>query len=481
MMYIIENLKKVRYLLEIYHSKACFFYSTLVFLKIRIMEVNKVLQDLERRHPGEIEYLQAVHEVLESIKEVYNQNPQFEKAAIIERLVEPDRVLTFKIPWMDDEGNVHVNLGYRVQFNNALGPYKGGLRFHPSVNLSILKFLGFEQIFKNSLTTLPIGGGKGGSDFQPKGKSNAEIMRFCQAFMLELWHVIGPETDVPAGDIGVGGREIGFLYGAYKKLTNSYTGVLTGKGVNWGGSLIRPEATGFGAVYFAQEMVGTRKQTLEGKRAAVSGFGNVAWGAVRKLNELGAKVITLSGPDGYVYDEEGISGKKIDYMLELRASNDDIIEPYAREFKSAVFIKDKHPWDVKCDIAMPCATQNELDVQDALTLVKNGCMCVCEGANMPSTPEAVEIIQKNGLLFAPGKAANAGGVGVSGLEMTQNAMKLRWPAEEVDKRLHEIMNAIHESCVRYGKRPDGYVDYVKGANIAGFLKVANSMLDHGVI
>ncbi len=382
---------------------------------------------------------------------------------------------------MDDEGNVHVNLGYRVQFNNALGPYKGGLRFHPSVNLSILKFLGFEQIFKNSLTTLPIGGGKGGSDFQPKGKSNAEIMRFCQAFMLELWHVIGPETDVPAGDIGVGGREIGFLYGAYKKLTNSFTGVLTGKGINWGGSLIRPEATGFGAVYFAQEMVGTRKQTLEGKRAAVSGFGNVAWGAVKKLNELGARVITLSGPDGYVYDEEGISGKKIDYMLELRASNDDIIEPYAREFKSAVFVKDKHPWEVKCDIAMPCATQNELDEHDAETLVKNGCMCVCEGANMPSTPEAIEIIQKNGLLFAPGKAANAGGVGVSGLEMTQNAMKLRWPAEEVDKRLHEIMNAIHGSCLRYGKRADGYVDYVKGANIAGFLKVANSMLDHGVI
>jgi glutamate dehydrogenase (NADP+) len=344
-----------------------------------------------------------------------------------------------------------------------------------------LKFLGFEQIFKNSLTTLPIGGGKGGSDFQPKGKSNAEIMRFCQAFMLELWHMIGPETDVPAGDIGVGGREIGFLYGAYKKLTNSFTGVLTGKGINLGGSLIRPEATGFGTVYFAQEMVGTRKQTLEGKRAVVSGFGNVAWGAVRKLNELGAKVITLSGPDGYVYDEEGISGKKIDYMLELRASNDDIIEPYAREFKSAVFVKDKHPWEVKCDIAMPCATQNELDEHDAQTLVKNGCMCVCEGANMPSTPEAVEIIQKNGLLFAPGKAANAGGVGVSGLEMTQNAMKLRWPAEEVDKRLHEIMNAIHESCLRYGKRADGYVDYVKGANIAGFLKVANSMLDHGVI
>jgi glutamate dehydrogenase (NADP+) len=445
------------------------------------MEVNHVIQDLERRNPGEIEYLQAVREVLESIAEVYNRNPQFEKAAIIERLVEPDRVLTFKVPWVDDEGNVHINRGFRIQFNNALGPYKGGLRFHPSVNLSILKFLGFEQIFKNSLTTLPIGGGKGGSDFQPKGKSNAEIMRFCQAFMLELWKIIGPETDVPAGDIGVGAREIGFLYGMYKKLTNTYTGVLTGKGINWGGSLIRPEATGFGAVYFAQEMLGTRNGKLAGKKAAVSGFGNVAWGAVRKLNDLGAKVITLSGPDGYVYDETGISGEKIDYMLELRASNEDIIEPYARKFSSAVFIKDKHPWEVKCDIAMPCATQNELDEKDAQTLVSNGCMCVCEGANMPSVPEAIEIIQKNGLLFAPGKAANAGGVGVSGLEMTQNAMKLRWPADEVDNRLHEIMGAIHESCVKHGKRPDGYIDYVKGANIAGFLKVANSMIDHGII
>jgi glutamate dehydrogenase (NADP+) len=445
------------------------------------MEVNNVIQDLERRNPGEVEYLQAVREVLESISEVYNRNPQFEKAGIIERLVEPDRVLTFKVPWVDDEGNVHVNRGFRVQFNNALGPYKGGLRFHPSVNLSILKFLGFEQIFKNSLTTLPIGGGKGGSDFQPKGKSNAEIMRFCQAFMLELWKIIGPETDVPAGDIGVGAREIGFLYGMYKKLTNTYTGVLTGKGVNWGGSLIRPEATGFGAVYFAQEMLATRNEKLAGKKAAVSGFGNVAWGAVKKLNDLGAKVVTLSGPDGYVYDETGISGEKIDYMLELRASNEDIIEPYARKFSSALFVRDKHPWEVKCDIAIPCATQNELDEHDAQTLVKNGCICVCEGANMPSVPEAIEVIQKNGLLFAPGKAANAGGVGVSGLEMTQNAMKLRWPANEVDKRLHEIMSAIHESCVKHGRRSDGYIDYVKGANIAGFLKVANSMIDHGII
>ena len=439
------------------------------------------MADLEKRNPGEVEYLQAVHEVLASIEAVYNQNPQFEKSGIIERLVEPDRILTFKIPWMDDQGNVQVNRGYRIQFNNALGPYKGGLRFHPSVNLSILKFLGFEQIFKNSLTTLPMGGGKGGSDFQPKGKSNAEIMRFCQAYMLELWKIIGPETDVPAGDIGVGAREIGFLYGMYKKLTHECTGVLTGKGLAWGGSLVRPEATGFGAVYFAQEMMATRNESLKGKKVAVSGFGNVAWGAVRKLNQLGAKVLTLSGPDGYIVDEEGISGNKIDFMLELRASNEDIVEPYARKFKSGVFVSNKRPWEVPCDIAMPCATQNELGEADAQQLIKNKCSCVCEGANMPGTPEAVDTIQRNGLLFAPGKAANAGGVAVSGLEMTQNAMKLHWIAEEVDSKLHQIMGAIHESCVRYGKRPDGYVDYVKGANIAGFLKVANAMLDQGVI
>ncbi|MBP1670235.1 MAG: NAD-specific glutamate dehydrogenase 1 [Bacteroidetes bacterium] len=439
------------------------------------------MADLEKRNPGEVEYLQAVREVLASIEVIYNQNPQFEKSGIIERLVEPDRILTFKIPWVDDQGNVQVNRGYRVQFNNALGPYKGGLRFHPSVNLSILKFLGFEQIFKNSLTTLPIGGGKGGADFQPKGKSNAEIMRFCQAYMMELWKIIGPETDVPAGDIGVGGREIGFLFGMYKKLTNNYSGVLTGKGLAWGGSLVRPEATGFGAVYFVQEMMATRKDTMQGKKVAVSGFGNVAWGAVKKLDQLGAKVITLSGPDGYVYDKEGISGNKIDYLLELRASNEDIIEPYARQFKSSTFTSGKRPWEVPCDIAMPCATQNELDQADAQNLVNNKCSCVCEVANMPCTPDAVETIQHNGLLYAPGKAANAGGVAVSGLEMTQNAMKLHWPAEEVDSRLHEIMRAIHASCVLYGKRPDGYIDYAKGANIAGFLKVANAMLDQGVI
>jgi glutamate dehydrogenase (NADP+) len=445
------------------------------------MDVNKILQNLEQRNPGEIEYLQAVREVLESIVDVYNQNPHFHTANIIERLIEPDRVMTFKVPWVDDQGIVHVNRRYRIQFNNAIGPYKGGLRFHPSVNLSILKFLGFEQIFKNALTTLPMGGAKGGSDFQPKGKSNNEIMRFCQSFMLELWRIIGPETDVPAGDIGVGGREIGFLYGTYKKLTNEHVGVLTGKGINWGGSLVRPEATGFGAVYFAQEMLKTRKESISGKTVAVSGFGNVAWGAVTKLNELGAKVVTLSGPDGYIFDEKGISGEKIEYMLELRASNNDIVAPFADEFESAVFIANKHPWEIKCDIAMPCATQNELDKNDALKLAKDGCICVCEGANMPCTPEAIEIIQQNKLLYAPGKASNAGGVATSGLEMTQNAMKLGWPSDEVDKRLHQIMQAIHETCRKYGTLPDGYVDYVKGANIAGFLKVANAMIDQGVI
>jgi glutamate dehydrogenase (NADP+) len=445
------------------------------------MDVNKIMQGLEHRNPGETEYLQAVHEVLESIVDIYNQNPQFHSANIIERLIEPDRTLTFKVPWMDDEGQVHVNRGYRIQFNNAIGPYKGGLRFHPSVNLSILKFLGFEQIFKNALTTLPMGGGKGGSDFQPKGKSNNEIMRFCQSFMMELWQIIGPDTDVPAGDIGVGGREIGFLYGTYKKLTHRHVGVLTGKGINWGGSLIRPEATGFGAVYFAEEMLKTRKEHIKGKTVTLSGFGNVAWGAAKKLNDLGAKVVTISGPDGYIYDQAGISGEKLAYLLELRASNDDIVEPYAQEFEGAEFIAGKTPWEVKCDVAMPCATQNELHEQDAKNLIKNGCICVCEGANMPCTPEAIELFQGNRLLYAPGKAANAGGVGTSGLEMTQNAMKLGWPREEVDTRLNTIMKAIHETCKKYGTNSDGYVDYVKGANIAGFLKVANSMIDQGVI
>jgi len=400
------------------------------------MNLEKIMNDLEKKHPGENEYLQAVREVLESIEEVYNENPQFESANIIDRIVEPDRILTFKVCWVDDSGKVQVNLGYRIQFNNAIGPYKGGLRFHPSVNLSILKFLGFEQIFKNSLTTLPMGGAKGGSDFDPKGKSNAEIMRFCQAFMLELWKLIGPETDVPAGDIGVGGREIGFLYGMYRKLARENTGVLTGKGLNWGGSLIRPEATGFGAVYFAQEMLATRGESFKGKTVAISGFGNVAWGAVTKATELGAKVVTISGPDGYIYDPDGISGEKIDYLLELRASNQDIVKPYSYEFPNAQFHQGKRPWEVKCDIALPCATQNELGKEDAINLIKNGVICVAEGANMPSTPEAIEQFIEHKILFAPGKAVNAGGVATSGLEMSQNAMKLSWRMKEVDERLH---------------------------------------------
>ena len=445
------------------------------------MNLEKIMTDLEKKHPGEAEYLQAVREVLESIEEIYNENPQFESAGILERIVEPDRILSFKVPWVDDNNKVHVNLGYRVQFNNAIGPYKGGLRFHPSVNLSILKFLGFEQIFKNSLTTLPMGGGKGGSDFDPKGKSNAEIMRFCQAFMLELWKIIGPETDVPAGDIGVGGREIGFMYGMYKKLAREHTGVLTGKGINWGGSLIRPEATGFGTVYFAQEMLKTKNQDFKGKTVAISGFGNVAWGAALKVTELGGKVVTISGPDGYIYDPDGISGEKINYLLELRASNQDIVKPYSYEFPNAQFHQGKRPWEVKCDVALPCATQNELGKEDAQTLVKNGVMCVAEGANMPSTPEAIEIFQEHKVMFAPGKAVNAGGVATSGLEMSQNSMKLNWTIEEVDMRLHQIMKSIHEQCVKYGTQNDGYINYVKGANIAGFLKVANSMLDQGVL
>jgi glutamate dehydrogenase (NADP+) len=445
------------------------------------MNLEKIMNDLEKKHPGENEYLQAVREVLESIEEVYNENPHFESANIIDRIVEPDRILTFKVCWVDDSGKVQVNLGYRVQFNNAIGPYKGGLRFHPSVNLSILKFLGFEQIFKNSLTTLPMGGAKGGSDFDPKGKSNAEIMRFCQSFMLELWKLIGPETDVPAGDIGVGGREIGFLYGMYRKLARENSGVLTGKGLNWGGSLVRPEATGFGAVYFAKEMLATKGETFKGKVVAISGFGNVAWGAAIKATELGAKVVTISGPDGYIYDPDGISGEKIEYLLELRASNQDIVKPYSYEFPNAQFHQGKRPWEVKCDIALPCATQNELGKEDAQNLIKNGVMCVAEGANMPSTPEAIEQFLENKILFAPGKAVNAGGVATSGLEMSQNAMKLSWPAKEVDERLHHIMCSIHEACVKYGKDREGYVNYVKGANVAGFLKVANAMLDQGVI
>ncbi|MEJ5302440.1 MAG: NADP-specific glutamate dehydrogenase [Bacteroidales bacterium] len=444
------------------------------------MNLEKIMQDLEKKNPGQTEFLQAVREVLESIEGFVNENPQYDSHKIIERLTEPDRIIQFRVTWVDDKGEIQVNTGYRVQFNNAIGPYKGGIRFHPSVNLSILKFLGFEQIFKNSLTTLPMGGAKGGSDFNPKGKSDNEIMRFCQAFMTELWRNIGPEMDVPAGDIGVGGREIGYMYGWWKKLTREHNGVLTGKGRNWGGSLIRPEATGFGAVYFANEMLKLVGEDFKGKIVALSGFGNVAWGAALKATQLGAKVVTISGPDGYVYDPDGISGDKINYMLELRASNNDIVKPYAEKY-GVEFFEGRRPWEVKCDIAMPCATQNELNEEDARMLVKNGVKVVCEGANMPCTPEAVAVFHENKIPFGPGKAANAGGVATSGLEMSQNGMKLMWSAEEVEERLRQIMVNIHANCVKYGTEPNGYVNHVKGANIAGFIKVADAMIDQGVI
>ncbi len=445
------------------------------------MTIHDFMAQVEAKNPGQPEFLQAVKEVVETIWDVYINNPRFVKAKILDRLVEPERTIIFRVPWVDDKGEVHVNRGFRIEFNSAIGPYKGGLRFHPSVNISILKFLGFEQIFKNSLTTLPMGGGKGGSDFDAKGKSDGEIMRFCQSFMCELFRHIGPNTDVPAGDIGVGGREIGYMFGMYKKLKNEFTGVLTGKGLNWGGSLVRPEATGFGCVYFAEEMLKTQNTTFEGKTVAVSGFGNVAWGAVQKINELGGKVVTLSGPDGYIYDADGITGEKVDFMLELRASNNDRISDYADEYPSAKFFAGKRPWEVKCDVALPCATQNELNEEDAKALVNNGCMCICECANMPCTPEAVEVFQAAKIMFAPGKAANAGGVATSGLEMTQNSMRLNWSRGEVDQRLHQIMVDIHNACVTHGKDANGWVNYVKGANIAGFLKVANAMMDMGVV
>ncbi|MFC2136949.1 NADP-specific glutamate dehydrogenase [Bacteroidota bacterium] len=443
------------------------------------MQVQSVLNDIKIRHPGEPEFYQAVNEFLESIVDFYNSNPQFESAGIIERLVEPDRVLMFRVTWLDDEGKVKVNNGYRVQFNNSIGPYKGGLRFHPSVTVSILKFLGFEQIFKNSLTTLPMGGGKGGADFNPKGKSNNEIMRFCQAFMLELWNIIGPETDIPAGDIGVGTREIGYLYGMYKKLTHKHNGVITGKSTNWGGSRIRPEATGYGGIYYIHEMLNTLGESIDGKTIAVSGFGNVAWGAIKKATELGAKVVTLSGPDGYIYDEDGISGEKIDYMLDLRYSNEDIIEPYAKKY-GVPFFKGKKPWEVKCDIALPSATENELDIHDSKLLIDNKVLLVAELSNMGCTMEAIKNFQKNKIPFSPGKATNAGGVAVSGLEMSQNAVKYSWSSEGVDDKLKRIMMDIHDTCYKHGLRDDGYVDYVKGANIAGFIKVASAMIDQGI-
>lgn len=444
------------------------------------MKTDLILNSLAAKHPGENEYLQAVKEVLLSIEDVYNQHPEFEKARIIERLVEPDRIFTFRVPWVDDKGDIQVNLGYRVQFNNAIGPYKGGLRFHASVNLSILKFLGFEQTFKNALTTLPMGGGKGGSDFNVRGRSNSEIMRFCQAFMLELWRNIGPDTDIPAGDIGVGAREIGYLYGMYKKLARENTGTFTGKGLDYGGSILRPEATGFGALYFVHQMLETQGISIKDKTVAISGFGNVAWGAAIKATELGAKVVTISGPDGYIYDPEGISGKKIDYLLELRNTGEDIVAPYASQFPGSTFYPGKKPWEQKVDIALPCATQNEVNEEDARKLIANHTLCVAEVSNMGCTAEAVDLFIEHKQLFAPGKAVNAGGVATSGLEMTQNAMHLSWSAEEVDARLHQIMSDIHTQCVAHGKE-NGYINYVKGANIAGFMKVARAMMAQGVI
>ena len=445
------------------------------------MNVNAIMQNLEAKHPGEKEYLQAVREVLESVEEVYNQHPEFERAKVIERIVEPERIITFRVPWVDDKGEVQVNLGYRVQFNSAIGPYKGGIRFHASVNLSILKFLGFEQTFKNALTTLPMGGGKGGSDFSPRGKSDAEVMRFCQAFMSELYRHIGPDEDVPAGDIGVGAREIGYLFGMYKKLTHQYEGVLTGKGLEWGGSRIRPEATGYGAVYFVQHMLNTRGLDIKDKTVALSGFGNVAWGAAKKATELGAKVITISGPDGYIYDPAGLDAEKIDYMLELRASGNDVCAPYAEKFPGSEFHADKRPWEVKADICMPCATQNEVSGEDADHIIANNPICVAEVSNMGCTAEATEKFVAAKLLFAPGKAVNAGGVATSGLEMTQNSMRLQWRNEEVDEKLHYIMESIHEQCTKYGTQADGYINYVKGANIAGFMKVAKAMMAQGIV
>ena len=445
------------------------------------MNVEKIMQDLEHKHPGEAEYLQAVREVLLSIEEVYNQHPEFERAKLIERLVEPERIITFRVPWTDDKGEVHVNIGYRVQYNSAIGPYKGGLRFHPSVNLSILKFLGFEQTFKNALTTLPMGGGKGGSDFSIRGRSDNEVMRFCQAFMTELYRHIGPDEDVPAGDIGVGAREIGFLYGQYKKLTHQFQGVLTGKGIEWGGSKIRPEATGFGALYFVNQMMQTHGLDIKGKTVSISGFGNVAWGAAKKATELGAKVITISGPDGYIYDPAGLDAEKIAYMLELRASGNDICSPYAEEFAGSEFYADKKPWEREADIYLPCATQNELNGADADQILAHKPLCVAEVSNMGCTAEAAEKFIAAHQLFAPGKAVNAGGVATSGLEMTQNSMRLGWSEAEVDEKLHYIMSNIHEQCVKYGKQADGYIDYVKGANVAGFMKVANAMMAQGIV
>ncbi len=443
------------------------------------MKTEEIIKNLEAKHPGEPEFIQAVREVLLSIEDVYNQHPEFEKNKIIERMVEPERIITFRVPWVDDKGEIQVNIGYRVQFNGAIGPYKGGTRFHHTVNLSTLKFLGFEQTLKNALTTLPMGGGKGGSDFSPKGKSDNEIMRFCHAYITELYRHIGPDTDVPAGDIGVGGREIGYMYGMYRKLKVENTGTFTGKGLTWGGSNLRPEATGYGAVYFLNQMLSEHNLELKGKEVIVSGFGNVAWGAVKKADELGAKVICISGPDGYIYDPEGVKGEKIDYMLDLRQSGNDIVKPYADKY-GAQFFPGQKPWGHKADIYMCCAIQNELNGDDARSIIAANPIAVCEVSNMGCTAEASELFVEKRILFAPGKAVNAGGVSTSGLEMTQNATHLSWSNEEVDEKLHYIMNSIHEQCVRYGKEGD-YINYVKGANIAGFMKVAQAMLEQGVI
>ncbi|MBP7056490.1 MAG: NADP-specific glutamate dehydrogenase [Candidatus Omnitrophica bacterium] len=431
------------------------------------------------KNAGELEFHQAVREVVESLTPYIEKNPKYADQKILDRIVEPERVIMFRVPWLDDKGQIQVNRGFRIEMNSAIGPYKGGLRFHPSVNLGILKFLAFEQVFKNSLTTLPMGGGKGGSDFDPKGKSDNEVMRFCQSFMTELCKYIGPDTDVPAGDIGVGGREIGYMFGQYKRIRNEFTGVLTGKGLNWGGSLIRPEATGYGCVYFVQEMLKTRGETLKGKVCAVSGSGNVAQYTVEKLHQLGAKVVTLSDSNGYIYDEGGIDEKELKCVMHLKNVKRARIKECAKEFKCK-YVEGHRPWDVKCDIAFPSATQNEINGEDAKALVKNGCIAIGEGANMPTTPDGVKVFQKAGILYAPGKAANAGGVATSGLEMSQNSMRLSWTREEVDERLHNIMIAIHEQCVRYGKSGKT-IDYVAGANIAGFVKVADAMIDQGLV
>ena len=441
--------------------------------------IEDFMKKVIEKNPGETEFHQAVREVIESIMPFLEKNPKYLKAKIPEKIVEPERVIMFRVPWMDDKGEVYVNRGYRIEMNSAIGPYKGGLRFHPTVNLGILKFLAFEQVFKNSLTTLPMGGAKGGSDFDPKGKSDNEVMRFCQSFMMELSRHIGPNTDVPAGDIGVGSREIGYLFGQYKRLRNEFTGVLTGKGINWGGSLIRPEATGYGTVYFAEEMLKARGDSIKGKVCVLSGSGNVAQYTVEKATELGAKAVTLSDSNGYIYDEKGISGRKLAFVKELKNVKRGRIKEYAKEFKCKYF-ENQHPWAVKCDVAFPSATQNEISESDARKLVKNGCICVAEGANMPTTLEGIKIFLKAKILYGPGKAANAGGVAVSGLEMSQNSERIFWAREEVDSRLRNIMIAIHATCVKYGKEGK-YIDYVKGANIGGFVKVADAMLDQGLV